>query len=95
MDYQTVVDKLSERALNLHRVLSDRKVYLRDISETEFFQRVNDLIETDAESISTGQGAPWLTLLMFPAYLLLYLKEVVYFQSWDTEDGIDGYFESL
>jgi hypothetical protein len=91
----SIESRLRDRALIFHKILSDNKVYWKAISDADFLQSTNDKIQRTAKSISVGEGTPWLTLLTFPLSLLFRVREYIYLQSWDTEEGIDGLLEEL
>jgi hypothetical protein len=86
---------LRERALELHRILRDGRVYRSPLSTEDFLARVERVVSEEAANVEAGRVDPSLALLAMPVSLLSALGEHVPTMSWDYEFGYEAFFESL
>lgn len=95
MERSEVLSRLRKRALRFHRVLSEYGIYTKRLSESEFLERSDGLIEKTADHIVQRIGDPGANIVGLPAALLSCLSDALHTQTWDFEDGPEALFEKL
>jgi hypothetical protein len=86
---------LRERALELHRILTEAHVYRSPPSDDDFLRRVERVISDEAANVQAGRVDRNLALLAIPVSVLCALGDLAPTMSWDYEFGYEALFELL
>lgn len=95
MEYQQVYERLLERAISFHHLLTAHSIYQEPLSSDQFMLLIEETMTAAAEGIAEGQLDPWVTVLGLCEALLDPLGEYVFSAQFDVMEGPQEHMTAL